>query len=91
VSMMDDRHVFNIKCDGGWFWLEIQCPYDKTDETRPCWPHEEDGSLIPAPQADCNYIEWNDNQAIEETLHGERTFPVSVYVVWDDGFEVHLV
>jgi hypothetical protein len=61
-----------------------------TDETRPCWPHEEDGSLMPAPQPACNYQEWNENQSLEETIHGQVSIPLNVEVKWDSGFEVHL-
>lgn len=60
------------------------------DETRPCWPHDEDSTREPAPQVYCTYLSWVESLSTDEILHGESTLRLDAEVEWNDGLEVHL-
>lgn len=88
---MSDLHRFYVCVDDGYFWVRVDCPYDRSDEKRPCWPHDEDSIPLPAPQGECTYEGWVDNVSAEELLHGEWEREFNADVEWGDGLTVHML
>lgn len=61
-------HEFRFFVDSDGVQLDCVCQYDPTDETRPCWPWDierDEPSPLPAPQSDCTFTDWVDNDGIE--------------------------
>jgi hypothetical protein len=60
-----DCHAVELYYDEGLYGTVI-CPYEMSDEKRPCWPvdtEQEDRPRLPldAGGAVCTYCEWFDN------------------------------
>ncbi len=63
----DARHRYFATIDDGALTFRIECGYAKDDETRPCWPHDESGTVRdPAPQDICTYVDWAENLSPDE-------------------------
>jgi hypothetical protein len=81
------QHTATIDIDDGTLGIIIKCPYDLTDESRPCWPTDEDGAKDPAPQPFCNWSDWCDNLSPDEQFYGcwrLEGVPVDLDE-WDEG------
>lgn len=61
------------------------CPHAATDPTRPCWPHDDTGTPMPAPQADCTYESWIDAVGLECFTEATFDAPIVVASFSDDG------
>jgi len=72
---------------------ELRCPFDVADESRPCWPHYENGEPFTAKEAapiGCNWGEWFGEMDVEMvTEMPETSWPVTAH--WDgDHFTMTL-
>jgi len=88
--MSDDGHTFWLDIEDGYVRLSVACPYDKADEMRPCWPHDEtgpNGEMLPMdpPQEMCTYESWIDNETMEDLIHGSLSLRLHALPVWDAG------
>ncbi len=84
------QHTATIDIDNGYLSLSIQCPFAPTDESRPCWPWDDEADppeKLPAPQPDCTWDSWCENQSPDENLYGSwRLVGVPIHVDdWDEG------
>ena len=64
----------------GFEW-RFECPFDPADQSRPCWPTDDEDGLVPLPPDDpyakfCNYQEWWDNTENGAHSMPKITFPV---------------
>lgn len=76
-------HKMTVHVDDGDLYLGIECPFDAADQSRPCWPHREDGIPEAAPQPECVYASWVDNLASDELLSGEWSVTVDCDWEWN--------
>lgn len=84
---MSDRHRYFIDIDDGRVEnVRVECPYDSTDEDRPCWPYDESGTVKdPAPQTCCTYTDWAANTSPDEILYGTATVEIECRPDWSNG------
>ena len=59
--MGSERHRVKLSLDQGDLMVEVICPHDLADVTRPCWARLEDGSVDPDGERYCNFREWQGN------------------------------
>lgn len=78
---MSDEHRYTLVVVDEYVTLEVVCPYRPSDESRPCWPHGEDGEPDPAPRLDCTYESWVDGIG-RDVLHGEWRFDLPAEWEW---------
>lgn len=72
--------------DGGETWT-LSCPYNRTDVSRPCWPHNEDGTPSTSTSVNnfiCTWVTWFDECGTDVvTSLPETSWPVTVEWVGD--------
>lgn len=94
--MTDDHHHFFISVGEHGQFLNVTCPYEVGDVTRPCWPCDIDTHEPYQPDSDdassCVYADWIDNLSAEEIMVGERQIELeNVTVDWEnESIQVHL-
>ena len=78
------RVTFTVGPDGCGVRM-LGCPFDDSDTARPCWPHDESGAPMPAPQSDCTYESWVEAVGLECFAESEFDASVVVAEFSDDG------
>lgn len=66
------RHIVTLLLEEGSVYPTISCPHDPADETRPCWPHHENGERF-SPEMGardgCVYRDWLEEVGGEALAH----------------------
>lgn len=77
---MEHRVQFTVEGCTGTFVKAFPCPYPHDDQTRPCWPHDDDGEPMDAPQPDCTWVGWV--EAVGMECMGTFEFEAPVVAEW---------
>lgn len=89
------RHRIELQADlrYGVAW-ELTCPADPTDESRSCWPHDENGHRFNAEEGaalGCNLLSWWDELGPEMVVSMPLLrFPIIEADWTGDGFNLFL-
>lgn len=65
------RFILTIKDDAPH--IVVVCPYNRDDDTRPCWARDERGHLDDAAADECSYVSWVEEVGWE-MVAGNRRF-----------------
>lgn len=96
-----DRHTMTlIEIFEGTPSFQLNCPYEASDETRPCWPWhngddppaergEDDTPNVPYTKDEgtavgCNYQPWFENIGNEVVYLREQPLTFELHAEWDD-------
>lgn len=88
-------HSVKIEVEPGWgLHLSTICPWDPSNESRPCWPYFETGEKYPVDEAveiGCVYTDWVDEVGIESFKGPKISMELPMFAEWtNDYFEFHI-
>ena len=84
------EHIVQVDFTDGWTSATMVCPYDVTDESRPCWPYDEDGERS-RPGDFCNWTEWFGEGGMDTVVGTVAVHLVVAKAEWDgDSFRFQL-
>lgn len=81
--MGEHAATIRVASGGAGAWLTIGCTYDMADETRPCWPYNEDDTPDPAPQNICTWEQWADALGTETLADDWEMSGLPVSCTWE--------